>query len=605
VTEQYGVDHIKEMSELDHIRSHTSMYVGTTENINSLVFELFDNAVDEALAGYADIIGVFINTKDGIVKILDSGRGFPFDQSLPLEKDPPVLANTKLFTSGKFQKDQKDSAYKIASGLHGIGGACVYALSEWMIMEIYRDGIHATYEFLPGGVINRKQEKFKGVPPFSTKVEFKANKKYFSSVGVDLETIEERIKIVVANYPKLKMIYRVDNKDKIIKGSETDLIENMLSKNVDEWHDFHLNNQKNELCHVKIGWEPGTYGPPKVLSAVNLVRVYTGVHVNKFYTMMRDMFMAFGSKRKYNFLKEDCLQGIRIYLNLHIIKTAFAAQVKTKLEVAADISIMNGLDVMMRDYFNKNEDLLIELLDRFQAYRNALRSKKMTVNRSGNRSRSISVFTKLRDCSQPGGELLIGEGDSAVGGLIQMRDPEKHAILPLRGVIPNSLTAARKKLLDNKEVKDIVQAIGTGIYEECDITKLRYSKIIIATDADPAGHWIASLLIILFASLTPDILKQNKLFVCRTPLYGVYRNKKFVALWSQEDLQSAREAGETINRFKGLGEFMPAELKAFTLDNTRILIPVRWSNKYEKVFELFTSAAEKRKLISGEWTLED
>jgi DNA gyrase/topoisomerase IV subunit B len=267
---------------------------------------------------------------------------------------------------------------------------------------------------------------------------------------------------------------------------------------------------------------------------------------------------------------------------------------------------MDEMEGRIKTYFVQNEPLLLELLERFQRYRSAIQSKSMTKFSARNKSRFSTKFTKLRDCSKPLGELIIGEGDSAVGGLVQFRDPKKHAILPLRGVIPNALTMNRKKLLDNAEVKDIVQALGTGIDAQCDITKLRYSKIIIATDADPAGHWIASLLIILFATLTPDLIKNGHLFVCRTPLFGTVRKKQFVPLWKKEDVDKARGNGEKVNRYKGLGEFKPRDLTVFTLeDQSRILLPIEWSERYDQVFDLFTSSAQKRKLIAGEWKLKD
>ena len=604
---EYGASQIVEMSQLDHIRHNPSMYIGSTDDVTPLLFELFDNAVDEALAGFAKIIGVFIDNKSGIIKVLDSGRGFPFQQSLPIDQDPPVLACTKLFTSGKFKKGDADSAYKISSGLHGVGITSIYALSDWMKMEIYRNGIHATYDFKSDGSVTRSQESFEGNQPFSTKVEFKPNAQYFTSTKVNLQAVEERIKIVIANYPDLTMIFRVDGKDQVIGGgTETDLIEQLLSKKIEEWFSFDVKNPNSELCHVKFGWEPGTYGVPKILTAVNLVRVHEGVHVNKLYNILRDIFTAFAKKHKYQFNKDDCLQGIRIYLNLHIIKTAFAAQVKTKLETAADIGIMDGLEAQIKTYFQKDETLLLELMDRFQAYRNALQNKKLVNVKSSGGRRSSSKFTKLRDCSEPMGELIIGEGDSAVGGLIQFRDPKKHAILPLRGVIPNALTMDKKKLQDNAEVKDIIQAVGTGILTECNIANLRYSKIIIATDADPAGHWIASLLIILFASLMPDVIKNGHLYICRTPLYGVHRGKQFIPLWRPEDVEEVRLKGEHISRYKGLGEFQPSELKVFTLDeSTRVLLPVGWSDKTENLFELFTSAVQKRKLVTGTWSIDE
>lgn len=601
----YNASHIIELSEIEHIRQNTGMYIGSTENINSLIYELLDNATDEVLAGYATIVGIFIDTKEKIIKVLDSGRGYPFDQSLPLEKDPPVLSNTKLFTSGKFKKDEEDSAYSISSGLHGVGGVIVYALSEWMSIEIYRDKLHATYEFKHDGNIIRSQESFNDNVPFATKIEFKPDSKYFDTLDVDFKVLEEKIKIIVANCPDLRLIYRIDGKDKIIKGSENDLIENLLSKKIQCWHSFEVNNKKKEKCFVKFGWEPSSYPSVKVLSAVNLARTHDGVHHNKMYNILRDIFQYFAKKHKFTFNKDDCLVGLRIYLNLHIVKTAFAAQVKTRLVNQSDISIVTDLESIIKDYFNKNKKELLMYLTRFQTYRSALQSKKLTTIPMSTTTRVSTKFTKLRDCENAGGELIIGEGDSAVGGMVQHRDPDIHAILPLRGVIPNAITNTREKLMKNVEVKDIINAIGTGVYEKCDIRKLRYSKIIIATDADPAGHWIASLLIMLFASISPDIIKNGHLYLCRTPLYAVYRKKKFTPLWTDKDVNEARNKNEKISHYKGLGEYQPEELKVFTLDaKTRILIQVTWSEHYDKLFDLFKKSSEKRKLVMGEWTLE-
>lgn len=599
----YDVEKIIAMDELEHIRNNRSMYIGNTESATHLLLEAFDNAVDETLAGAADIIAVFIDREAGTISVLDNGRGFPFDQSLSLESDPPVLASTKLFTSGKFKKNEDSSAYKIASGLHGIGLVAVYALSEWMEIEIYRDGKHALYRFDPEN-ITRNQEAFKGSPPFGTKITMKPDKKYFTSTDVDYKYVEERMRIAVANFPNLKMVFRIDGQDKVIKGTEKEMIDEYLSKSVENWYTFESQNKLGEKCYLKFGWEPTFIGKLKTLSAVNLVRVHTGVHCNKAYNILRSVFQGFAKKHKFSFLPDDCLQGCRIYLNLHIVNTAFDAQVKTRLEASADISIIDPMEKMVRDYFNKNPDVAIDLMTHFQIYRDSIQSKKLTKGRSGNRVRSNVKFTKLRDCSQPGGELLIGEGDSAVGGIIRYRSPKMHAILPLRGVIPNALTMTSKKLLDNAEVKDIVHAIGTGIGEDCDISKLRYDKIILTADADPAGHWITSLLIILFAKLVPDVIKNNHLFVCRTPLYGTYKDNKFQPLWNQKQLDEARKLGNKIERFKGLGEFSPKDLKVFTLDKTtRILIPVNWSTNIDRIFDLFTKPSEKRKLVLGEWKL--
>ena len=185
-----------------------------------------------------------------------------------------------------------------------------------------------------------------------------------------------------------------------------------------------------------------------------------------------------------------------------------------------------------------------------------------------------------------------------------MRDPKKHAILPLRGVVSNVLTKSNP--LGNNIVKGIIEAIGTGIYPYCDISKLRYSKIILSADADPAGMFITTLLIMIFAKLVPDIIKYEKLYICETPLFAIRKNDKLIPLWTKEDLENARSNGEYIKRFKGLGEFSPKDLKIFTLDeNTRKLIKIIWSDNHEKLFDLMSNSNERRKLILGEWSLNN
>lgn len=603
----YDVRHIIKLSEIDHIRENPGMYVGSTENPTSLLFELFDNAVDEALAGYASVIGVFINNKKGEIEVWDNGRGYPFDENLPLKDDPPVLTCTRLFTSGKFRKGTNDTAYKIATGLHGIGNVAVYALSKSMRIDIYRDGKYAIYKFNGKGV-SRYVEEFRGKSDYSTKIVARINKKYFSDIRIDVKRVEERVRLAVANHPDLKVILRVDNENIIIKGTEEDLILDYLSKTVEDWYIIDDHNKKSkENYHLRIGWEPSGFGPPRILSCVNLVRTDGGIHINKFYNVLRNVFQNFAKKYGYNFNNDDCLQGLRSYLSLEIVNTSFNAQVKTILEKNSDICIMNNLEKKLKVVLEENGELLINLIDRFQTYRQTLRSKKVMKGRLG-RARATTKFTKLRDCSELGGELIIGEGDSALSGVADFRDSRKHAILPLRGVIPNALTMNPKKLLANNEISDIIQAIGCGIGTECDISNLRYNKIIIATDSDPAGHWIAALLIILFAKLVPDVIKNGYLFLCKTPLFATRRKGKFIPLWTKEQLDKAREKGEKVKRYKGLGEYDPEDIKIFILDeSTRILVPVTWpvrESNVEDIFELFTSSRRKRQLVSGEWKLK-
>ncbi|MCK5018610.1 MAG: hypothetical protein KAS32_16235, partial [Candidatus Peribacteraceae bacterium] len=506
-----------------------------------------------------------------------------------------------LYSSGKFRKDKSDTAYQIASGLHGVGNVAVNALSDWMEIEIYRDKKHASYKFKKAVPTDVSQEKHKGDTPYATKISFKPSKEYFSTMEVDIKTLEERLRIACVNYPKLKIILRVDEKDFVIKGSEKELILDYLTKN-EEVHWIELENKKKpERCQLKIAWDESGSTTPKVLSCVNLIRVHTGTHILKLNNAVKNVFATFAKKHGFDFKPEDALVGMRAYLNLSIIKTSFEAQVKVKLESKTDLSVMSNLESQLKKYLDSNPELKNELLDRFQQYRRTLQSKKV-LGASGGKKRSSTKLTKLRDCKNKGGELIIGEGDSAIGGLAQVRDKKKHAILPLRGVIVNAVT--KKDLLGNNEVKDIMNALGTGIESNFDIKSLRYSKVILAADADPAGHFITALLIVLFARLTPELIKRGKLYVCRTPLFGYKEKGVLVPLWSEKEVDSARKKGKQIKRFKGLGEYSPKDLKVFTLnEDTRKLIKVEWSDKYERVFELMSSSEEKKKLMIGTWKL--
>jgi len=597
---KYDEKSIIQLTEREHVRKTPGMYIGNTDNPTRLLDEVLDNALDEVQQSeVCDKIAIIIDTKEGYFSIIDTGRGIPFDQTLPLEKDPPVLACTSMRTSGKFRKNESDSAYIICSGLHGVGLTAVNFLSEKMIIEIYREK-HSKYIFLYDGTIERMEEDYdKNKKPFSTKIIVYPSKKHFKNLELDIKHIEERLRIACSNYPNLKIAFLVNGEKKIISGKEEDLILDYLGK-VNTW--IVLKNNKDKESYVlKLGWdEEESSSTTRFLGVVNLIRVQDGSHVNKLYKMIKDTFQSFAQKYKFNFEPDDCLRWFRAYINLKIRDTSFEAQVKIKLGKDTDLSIMDGLDKQLENYFKTNEKYLLELLEKFQSYRNSIKGKKNL--KKGNDKRVCTGFTKLRDCTSIGGELIIGEGESAIGGLIRVRDPKKHALLPLRGVIANALT--KKDLLSNVEVKEILQAIGCGFDKDFTITKLRYQRIILAADADPAGAFITTLLIGLFMILTPELIKQGKIYICETPLFGYGEGDKFTPIWDEENLKKCRSEGKKIRRFKGLGEFDPEELKRFTLDtSTRKLICLEWGQNIENLKLLFTNSSEKRDLVlkQGKW----
>lgn len=598
---KYETEAIFKMSELETIRQNSGMYIGSTEAATRLLEEALDNAIDEVQAGFCTIIGVFVDTTEKSFKVLDNARGFPFDQKLAPEKDPPIMSSTQMHTSGKFRKGDEDSPYKIAAGLHGLGLTAVNALSDFMEIEIYRDGKYASYKFEDAKFISRSQKKFKESAPFSTKVYAKPSERFFEDSGVDLKVIEERLRLVCACYPDLSIIFRVDDEDIIITGTVDDLILSYLTGTEDlQWVTISI-QKGDEKLFLKLAWDTNPPLAQKILSCVNMVRVHDGVHINRLRNTLKDVFSTLGKKHKYTFEPNDCLVGLRCYMDLRLIKTSFEAQVKVRLESKTDLSIMDGLDLKLKKTLDSDPKLRNAILEQFQAYRNGLQSKKMVGTR---KNRTSTRFTKLKDCESRSGELVIGEGDSAIGGLVFERNKVKHALLPLRGVIPNALTMSRDRLLKNEEVQDIVEALGTGFGEDCNIENLRYSKIIIATDADPAGHWIAALLIILFAVLVPDVIKNGNLYICNTPLFGMRKKNKFIPLWTKEEIEKAKESSHKILRFKGLGEFDTKDLKTFIFEEkTRNLERIEWVDEYEKIFELFTSSEKKRELLTGKWKL--
>jgi DNA gyrase subunit B len=336
-----------------------------------------------------------------------------------------------------------------------------------------------------------------------------------------------------------------------------------------------------------------------VFTTVNFVKVEQGAHINKVKDIIEDLFQKLAKKNKFEFNSSDALNWLRIYINLQVVDVEFESQTKEKLSSKSNLLVMDAIPALMESYFKKLPNLN-EILEKFEYYRTSMQNKKINKNANNTSKRSIPGFNKLRDCTKEGGELLIGEGESAIGGLLQMRDPTKHAILPLRGVVVNVTRKRLSEVLANDVVKDIITAIGCGITPHCNIDKLRYSKIILSADADPAGEFITALLITLFAKLTPELIQAKKLYVCKTPLFGYGLNAKFVPIWNQVELDKAREAGNNkIRRFKGLGQFNPPELKKITLDEAhRKLIPIEWDDVIcKKLFDLMKDPKLKKDLV--------
>jgi DNA gyrase/topoisomerase IV subunit B len=604
MAKSYTAEDIRKLEPMEQIQISPGMWIGPTDDPHHLVEEAFDNALDEAQGGHVSIIAIKIDTKNHVCSIMDNGRG------IPISKDVPIIISTQLFSGAKFQDNK--SAYEIASGLHGVGLVCANALSDFYTVEIYRNNRHAIFNFEHGKLKKKSIKEHNGATPFSTKIEFKPSKKIFDNLVPDLNRIKKRLQIASAEMPKVTFALIVDDTKEIFKLTIKDYFEqrclqgnNILSPPV-----MFKANIKPESYNVMMTYAKSGTITPKVLSSVNLLPVDNGgTHVNYLYEIVKDYFVAKGKKLGYKFEPQDCLIGLKAYLMLSLKEPKFAGQTKDRLtnNKATLEKFAAQIKAQLEVHFNENknpdkngEGDLDRILSHFQIYRAKLDSKKF---KSVNAGKRVSTkFTKLRDCSSKFGELFVAEGESAAGGLVDCRDPRKHAILPLKGKIPSAATA--KDILKNKEIGELIGSFGTGVGPDFDIADLKYSKIICATDADDDGLHIFALLTLALAILVPEIIKNGHYFYAETPLYAINEKNNFVPLWTTTEVTKAREENKPLLRVKGLGEMNPDQLKVVLInENTRRLIPVTYSSDINKMVKLFSDSGEKRKLLEGTWMI--
>jgi DNA gyrase/topoisomerase IV subunit B len=591
----YDAKDIRVLAELEHIQLNPGMYIGDTNNPSHLVEEALDNALDEALAGHATIIAVDINPETGMCSVSDNGRG------IPLEKNTPVIISTKLFSGAKFQ-DSK-SAYKISSGLHGVGLVAINALSDKYMIDSYRDGKHGFFYFEKGKLKKSRVKTATTKSPYSTKIEFIPSSKYFENISPDLNRIRKRLTTASAELSgAMRFVMKVGDEKEVFHRTRLEHFKSECGISVDKpFSPIALQaNNKDEKFEAIFGYVDEGPTTAKVISSVNLLPVeHHGTHYNVFTELLKDFFLEKAKKHGFTFLGSDALIRLRAYLILHLVEPKFSGQTKERLTNRKTdfIKYIKIFRQELEKWAASDEADLISYLEKFELYRKKIESKNLKKKDTGGR-RASTRFTKLRDCSKPNGELYIVEGESAGGSIIQSRNPEKHAILPLRGKSIPNITSA-KDILKNVEVGELIMALGTGVEPHFDLENLRYDKIICATDADPDGAHIACLLTMVIAILTPNIIKKGKYYIAQTPLFAINEKKTFKPLWTEKQLDKARQDNRIISRFKGLGELNPNQLKVCLLqENTRHLVKVKYSENIAELLKLFSSVDAKRKLVS-------
>jgi len=595
----YKSSDIQVLDEVTHIRTNPGMYIGSTSNPIHLIEEVFDNSLDECLGGHASIVAINIDTKKNLYSVIDNGRGIPIDE------DTAVTISSKLFSGAKFAGSK--TAYAICSGLHGVGLVALNALCKFYQIEIYRGNRYALYTFKNQELKTKEIVDCQGNKPFSTKISFIPDNKIFESLVPDLARLRKRILVASAELPQAKFVLVIDGKKEVINISPDDFFKTHCQSDGDTELTSIIEVDaeiKPEKFRVKFTYATIGATTPRVVSSINILPVdQGGTHVTLFTNIIKTIFITKAKKMGIHFLPQDSLCGLRAYLSLELKTPEFSGQTKDKLINRKSYldKLATQLEKQIEGYFARCPDKLEAILRHCESYRRKLDAKKIKSRTSS--KRGSTKFTKLRDCKSNKGILFITEGASAEGSFVDCRDSRIHAIFPLRGKIPSVANA--KDILKNKEIGELIGALGTGVGPHFDIKTLRYDKIICATDADPDGGHIFCLLTIALAMLVPEIIKQGHYYLAQTPLYAISDGKKtFQPIWTEEELKKARESRKSIQRYKGLGELSPWQLKICALDpDTRRWIQVEYSKNMDFMMKLFSDVSTKRKLLEGKYRI--
>ena len=574
----YNAQKIQVLKGLEGVRKRPSMYIGDTgsRGLHHLVYEVVDNSIDEAMAGFCDKIKVIIN-KDESITISDNGRGIPVGLHPELKKPGVELALTMLHAGGKFNKE----SYKVSGGLHGVGISVVNALSEKLIAEIKRDGKIYKQEYSKGKAITKLQEIGES-KEIGTTITFIPDKEIFSTTEFTYDIIANRLRELSFLNKKLK-IHLVDdriNKEKIFY-TEKGIISfvEFLNKNSVKIHDdiIYFSKQKNNVeLEVAIQYNSGYV--EKLFSFVNNINtIEGGTHISGFKTALTKVMNDYIKKKKINGIKlsgDDLREGLTCIISLKIPDPQFEGQTKTKLGNLEIRGLVNSIvSTQLEIFLEENPKIAKSILDKCvlasKAREAAKRARELTRRKTVLESGSLPG--KLADCQEKDpskSEIFIVEGDSAGGSCKQGRSREFQAILPLRGKVLNVEKASLDKIFANNEIAIMVSALGCGFGEEIKVEKVRYHKIIIMTDADIDGAHITTLLLTFFYRYMKPLIDAGYLYIAMPPLYGVKKGKGRIYCYNDKELKEiiGTDSNASVQRYKGLGEMNPEQLRETTMD---------------------------------------
>lgn len=587
---EYSAGDIQVLTGLDPVRKRPGMYIGSTgeKGLHHLVYEVVDNSVDEALAGICDTITITLR-EDGSVKVEDNGSGIPVEEHPQTGKSTVETVLTILHAGGKFN----NSAYKVSGGLHGVGVSVVNALSQWLEAEIHRDGNIYLQKFERGNPVT-ELEVVGNSDKTGTIISFKPDEEVFETTEYSYDTLEQRFREMAFLNKGIKIILideREENKEVefYYEGGISSFVE-YINRNKSVLHEkviYFEAELENTMVELAIQYTDG-YSENIYTFANNINTPEGGTHLSGLRSALTRSLNEYG--RKYNIIKEsegnlageDVREGMTAILSIKLAEPQFEGQTKAKLGNSEVRGIVESFtSEHLSTYLEENpkiSKIIIEKAISSQRARDAAR-KARDLTRKRSILDNTSLPGKLADCSSDDPditEIYIVEGDSAGGSAKQGRHRNYQAILPLRGKIMNVEKARLDKILNFEEIRSMITAFGTGIGPDFDISKLRYGKIILMTDADVDGAHIRTLLLTFFFRYMKELIDNGHIYIANPPLYKITRGKKEHYVYSEKELNNLLdEIGRTgygIQRYKGLGEMNADQLFDTTMDpETRTL----------------------------------
>ena len=608
VEHEYGADQIQILEGLEAVRKRPGMYIGTTSSrgLHHLVYEIVDNAVDEALAGFCDTIDVTIN-EDNSITVIDNGRGIPVGINHKAGIPAVEVVFTILHAGGKFG----GGGYKVSGGLHGVGASVVNALSNWLEVQIYNEGKiyqqryekgHVCYPLKVVGECDKEKT--------GTKVTFLPDDTIFEDTVYDHDILKQRLREMAFLTKNLKIVLtdkREENYEKVFhyEGGIKEFVKYLNSSKTPLYEDILYFEGKKDGVYVEVAMQHNDSYNESAFSFVNNINTPEGgTHLAGYRNALTKTFNDYARNNKLlkdseaNLSGEDIREGLTAIVSIKIEDPQFEGQTKQKLgNSEARGAVDSVVSEQLTYYLEQNPavaKIICEKSIMAQRARDAAR-KARDLTRRKTALGDTALPGKLADCSDKDPkncEIYIVEGDSAGGSAKTARDRATQAILPLRGKILNVEKARLDRIYGNAEIKAMITAFGTGIHEDFDISKLRYHKIIIMTDADVDGAHIATLMLTFIYRFMPELIKQGYVYLAQPPLYKLEKNKKIWYAYSDEELDKilnevGRDQNNRIQRYKGLGEMDAEQLWETTMDpERRVLLKVVIDDEAESELDL-------------------